>query len=222
MRFFKFNKKYNFNWQYALGEILLLVVGINLAIWFNNWNTDQNIDRNKAAAIEKISEEIRDNLSDAKNVFAKNIQVINAYNDYKSYYQEDTNNLIATTKELSVLQARHPRFFRVTDSAEVENGIYRYRGKTYVDFELADLSEIAWETSKAISVTNEFSYDCLYGLEGLYNLQRRVQKEIDKSSDALQRRELEPLIDIVSFANQLIEQLIDNYEEALNSVDECR
>lgn len=26
------------NWKYALGEILLLFIGITIAIWFNNWN----------------------------------------------------------------------------------------------------------------------------------------------------------------------------------------
>lgn len=222
MRFFKLNKDYHFNWRYVLGEVFLIFVGINLAIWFNNWNTNKTADRNKAAAIAKISEEIRDNLSDLESVYDKNNKVLDAYNAYKPFYNEDTSELIATSEERAALDKKHPDFFQVIDSAEVENLIYKYSGKTYVKIELSDLSEIAWNTSNAISVTNEFSYDCLYGLESLYNLQRRVQKEINKASDALQKRQLKELVNILSFCNKLMEQLVTNYNEVLQSIDECQ
>ena len=39
MRFFKENRRLNL--KYIFGEILLLFIGINLAIWFNNWNTSK-------------------------------------------------------------------------------------------------------------------------------------------------------------------------------------
>jgi len=56
MRFFKQNRKVNL--KYIFGELLLLFVGINLAIWFNDWNSSKKISEGKKVAIEKITEEI--------------------------------------------------------------------------------------------------------------------------------------------------------------------
>ena len=59
MRFFKLNRKLNL--KYIFGEILLLFIGINLAIWFNNWNASKKINEEKKVAISKIAEEIKNN-----------------------------------------------------------------------------------------------------------------------------------------------------------------
>jgi len=51
MRFFKENRSLNL--KYIFGEILLLFMGINLAIWFNNWNASKKINEGKKIAISK-------------------------------------------------------------------------------------------------------------------------------------------------------------------------
>ena len=33
--------KHKINWQYAIGEVILIFVGITLAIAFNNWNEER-------------------------------------------------------------------------------------------------------------------------------------------------------------------------------------
>lgn len=53
-----FKSKPVLNWRYVLGEILLIFIGINQAIWFNNWNTNRQNIKAKKVAIEKIKEEI--------------------------------------------------------------------------------------------------------------------------------------------------------------------
>ena len=62
MRFFRLGK--NFNWKYIIGEILLIFIGINLAIWFNDWNTSRNAREQKSVAIAKIKEEVESNLEE--------------------------------------------------------------------------------------------------------------------------------------------------------------
>ena len=222
MRFFKLSKKYNFNWQYVLGEIFLIFVGINLAIWFNNWNTSKQTNSDKQAVIVKIAGEIGDNLEDIQAVYQTNQSILTAYGEFSKYYHEGTNEVIASVSTMQRLTKEYPRYFRITDSTLIENDTYQYHGNTYVQLDLSNLSDVAWETTRAFAVAREFSYDCLYGIESLYNLQRRTQIEMDKAGTALQQRELEQLINSLNFANQLIEQLIENYEEALKSVDECR
>lgn len=222
MRFFKLNKNYSFNWKYVLGEIFLIFIGINLAIWFNNWNSSKEAHRNKLAAIEKIAGEIKDNLEEIEGVLDQNMNVVTAYSDYEPLFGGGTSDVIAKVSQMNALQKKHPRFFRITDSTKAKEDSYHYKGKTYVQLELPDLSDIAWETTRAINVTTEFNYECLYGLESMYNLQRRVQIEIDKSGEALQKGKLKELMNIINFSNQLIELLTETYEEALANVDECR
>ena len=54
----------SFNWKYIIGEVLLIFLGINLAIWFNDWNSTQQLNKNKKIALAKIEEEIRNNLEE--------------------------------------------------------------------------------------------------------------------------------------------------------------
>jgi hypothetical protein len=90
-----------------------------------------------------------------------------------------------------------------------------------VELELVELSDIAWETTKSLDILNEFGYECLYELESMYSLQSRVQKEIDKSSDALQNNDLDALLIILSFIDQLEIQLEKKYKKTLSLIDNC-
>ncbi len=82
MRFFKQNRKVNF--KYIFGELLLLFVGINLAIWFNDWNSSKKIDEGKKIAISKITEEIENNKLELDIVLENSHQVLNAFRDFKN------------------------------------------------------------------------------------------------------------------------------------------
>jgi len=222
MRFFKFNKDYNFNWKYVIGETALIFMGISLAIWFNNWNTSNRSNKDKDIAIVKITEEITNNLVEIQIAQDSNQQTAEAFAEFKKLFDGNSPNVIATPSELNGLQKKYPAFFVSIDSTLLEPGTYRYSGETRIQLEIPPLTQIAWETSRTMAITNEFSYECLYELESLYNLQRRVQNEIDKASDALQKRALTDLMNILRVTDQLNRQLIDDYNEMLNKIKFCR
>ena len=219
MRFFKLNKKLNL--KYIFGEILLLFIGINLAIWFNNWNSSKKINEGKKIAISKITEEIEDNKLEIDSVLKNNYQILNAYKDFKNIYDGNTSVIKANPKQLQLLKNSYPDYFRTKDSTALDNGLFRYRGATHINLEIPTLTEIAWKTTTTLNVTNEFNYDCLYELESVYNLQRRVQIEINKSADALQKGDLEGLMIILAFLNQLGSQLQTNYNSVKKSIQNC-
>lgn len=77
------------------------------------------------------------------------------------------------------------------------------------------------ETTTTLNVSNDFNYECLYELESMYNLQRRVQNEINKSANALQQRELEELMHVLEFLEQLGSQLQESYNIMLNNIKNC-
>jgi len=46
------------NWTYALGELILIFLGINLAIWFNNWNEAKKQKQIEYNTLAEIRDEI--------------------------------------------------------------------------------------------------------------------------------------------------------------------
>jgi len=219
MRFFKLNRTVNF--KYVIGEILLLFIGINLAIWFNNWNTSKKINEEKKIALSKIIEEMDNNIIEVDSVLINNQNILNAYRDYSGFYDGNTSLLKMNSKQFSLLKNKYPDFFRVKDSIATENELIQYSGTTYINLEIATLTEIAWKTTTTLNVSNEFNYECLYELESLYNLQRRVQNEIDKSANALQKRELEELMHVLEFLEQLGTQLQESYLTMRKNINNC-
>lgn len=219
MRFFKINRKVNL--KYIIGEILLLFIGINLAIWFNNWNASKETNEDKRIALSKIIEEMNNNKLEVDSVLINNRNILNAYNDYKKFYDGNTSLVKMGSKQFRSLKNKYPDFFRVNDSTAIENGLFQYKGTTYVNLEITTLTEIAWKTTTTLNVSNELNYECLYDLESLYNLQRRVQNEIEKSANALQKRELEELMHVLEFIEQLGSQLQENYIGMLENIDTC-
>jgi hypothetical protein len=220
MRFFKTIS--NLNWKYIIVEILLIFVGINLAIWFNNWNTKKNVLRDKEIVITILTDEISNNYEEVKLARNANQNIASAYTDFKKIYKDNSNTVVTNPKYFNALNKKYPQFFRVQDSVQIDAESFQYSGSTFIQLELADLKEIAWETTKSLNITNEFNYECLYQLESLYNLQKRVQNIMNQAADALQNAKIEELMTILNIMKQLDLQLEEDYINMLETIDSCK
>lgn len=209
------------NWKYILGELLLIFLGINLAIWFNDWDDSRKLDQNKKVAIQKIEEEIKSNLEEVIYAREKNRGIPGMILAYKDLNSQQHGGIVVTPEEMAIYQKKHPGFYRIKDSMPMENGRFRYAGDTFINLELAALSEIAWETTKDMGIANELGFDCLYELENMYNVQRLVVQEIHKSAEALQTSDIERLLRILDFIRQLDAQLEGDYNGVLENLDDC-
>ena len=47
---------------YALGEIVLLFVGVTLALWFSNWNEERHLRQQEVRALADIATNLRENI----------------------------------------------------------------------------------------------------------------------------------------------------------------
>lgn len=211
----------NFNWKYIVGEVLLIFVGINLAIWFNDWNASKKIDQDKKIAIEKIQIEIKNNLGELRKTRQNNQRLVKAIETYKGFDSGDEDGVVVTVGQMSTFQKEFPDFLRIIDSTNIADALFNYEGDVFINLELAELSKIAWETSKTTGIVNEFNYDCLYGLQGIYNLQDLVMKEMDKASNALQNQEIELLLRVLDFIRQMDSSLEKEYEAFLKRIMDC-
>ncbi len=86
--------------RYAIGEIVLVVIGILFALQINNWNI-QRIDRkNEKMILLDLQVEFQENLKDAERVFEGNEGIVNAISaiqqntDQKNYVQRELDSLM--------------------------------------------------------------------------------------------------------------------------------
>lgn len=209
------------NWKYIIGEILLIFFGISLAIWFNNWNASNTINANKKIAIDKIEDEIRNNLDELYSAREVNLKIPRAIAAYEEIISNNDGEAVAGISEMMDFQETFPNFFIIKDSVQINDSLYRYLGNTRIRLELTAFSQIAWETSRNMGIANEFGYECLYNLENVYNIQQLVQNEMDKAAEALQNEEVDRLKRILGFVNQLDVQLEDAYNSMLKNIGDC-
>jgi len=214
-------KKFKLDYKYIIREILLIFVGINLAIWFNNWNASKKSSHDKEVIVSKIKEEIKNNKVELDLARASNQNINKAFKAYSLVYNKNSSVIVVTVKERAKLRKAYPKFFRVKDSVRLDSQKFQYSGETFIQLEIPDITSIAWETIRTINIANEFEYDCLYELESMYNLQARVKKEIDKAADALQEGNVDNLFKILNVINQLDSQLIKSYTNMLTIIDKC-
>ncbi len=214
-------RKAKVNWKYIIGEVLLIFVGISLAIWFNNWNSSRKTDSDKKIAIEKIEGEIGNNLQELLQARESNSKIKEAIDAYETF-QVATVGTVATPGKMREFQKKYPGFFKLKDSTAYKNDQFVYLGDTYINLELTELTQIAWETSKVTGITSAFGYECLYILEGMYNVQNLVQNEITKAAEALQEGDVNRLLRIMNFVKQLDQQLESDYQEALETLQSCK
>lgn len=213
--------KFKIDWKYIIRETLLIFIGISLAIWFNNWNTNKRSNDSKKVIISKIKEEIKNNMLELDSARVPNQKIEEAFNAYSVFYNKNSSEVVTTTEQFAKLQKEYPKFFKVKDSIKLDLNTYRYFGDTFIVLEIPDITSIAWETIHTINIANEFDYNCLYELESMYNLQKRIQKEIDKAADILQTGKIQNLFKVLNVINQLDSQLMKSYDNMLGIIDDC-
>lgn len=61
-------RKFNLNWKQALGEVILIFIGITLAIAFQNWNEEQKEERLAKGYYERLLAELRQDVVDIEDI----------------------------------------------------------------------------------------------------------------------------------------------------------
>jgi hypothetical protein len=79
----KFKPNFKFNWKYALGEIVLIFIGISLAMGFDNWSQNKR----EREQLEGYLETIR------KNVVSDTASIAETDSRYKSFHELALNHL---------------------------------------------------------------------------------------------------------------------------------
>ena len=84
---------------YAVGEIILVVIGILIALGINNWNINRLERKTEKNILLDLNVEFKENLKDAQRVYNGNLEIVSAVNKI----QENLDNNKLTSKSLDSL-----------------------------------------------------------------------------------------------------------------------
>jgi hypothetical protein len=76
--------------KYAIGEIILVVIGILIALWINNWNEQRKTKQNEKLLLEKLQVENQLNLKALLKDTLYRKQITKSYDDFINYLSEIT------------------------------------------------------------------------------------------------------------------------------------
>lgn len=209
------------NWKYVLGEVILIFLGINLAIWFNNWNSNNKLNADKRMALTALKEEVGENRKELLDARATNARTLAALEELSEVYIDQARTLDRYPEEMAVLKQRFASYFAVQDSIALPDGRFAYQVEAGVNMELPELSDIAWRTAQSLNVAGKLDYQCLYELERIYKLQTQVTEGMDRALTALEVRNMEHLTNVLHFVVQVDTLLIVDYGELLLKLEEC-
>lgn len=80
---------------YAIGEILLVMIGILLAIQVNNWNNNKLVKKSEQLALIKLKEEVESNYFQFQNTQKVHHNIFDAADLLLSFIEETNTNFIS-------------------------------------------------------------------------------------------------------------------------------
>ena len=110
--------------KYAIGEILLVVIGILIALSINNWNDNRIANNNELKLIESLNEElisIRDELKIDFEINKKNLKQVEEYLDETEKNNEQKIEIISVLDIYSQSSVSHPIMTNVLSANSSSN-----------------------------------------------------------------------------------------------------
>ncbi|WP_411768156.1 DUF6090 family protein [Winogradskyella sp. A3E31] len=112
--------------KYAIGEILLVVIGILIALQINNWNNQQQDRKREAQLLQNLKEEFQQNLDELKRDHAINVSCLQACKTLLNFPKDSTPNpnyidsLMGKVYNFATFDARLGVINDVTSSGKLE------------------------------------------------------------------------------------------------------
>ena len=147
--------------KYAIGEIILVVIGILLALQINNWNENRKLKEKEVANIQNLVEEIGFNNT-----------------TLKSLNEVDSTSLIVGKKMLSILKNKDSKYkdsMRYEFSKMLDSRKFISRTTAYENLKTIDFNVIK---SDSVRMKISFIYEGLYSY--LHNEQNDTRNESSK------------------------------------------
>lgn len=195
------------DWSYAVGEIILIFLGISLAIWFNNWNEDRNERRTEVNILREIQENLTSNIRHTTSISEAELSRAKAYRKLGNIILSDQlpkegKALPDTmTKLLHQLNSYANYFPRTAGFESLRSwGIHRLTTDT-IRKQLTNLHEKDIVSIQDAMETNFDVYMKVY--------HDHILRHTDFSGSDIRLRDLDRFLEDEDFANKLFAMAID-------------
>jgi hypothetical protein len=167
--------------KYAIGEIILVVIGILLALQINNWNENRKLKEKEISNIQNLVEEIGFN-----NTILKSLNEV------------DSTSLIVGKKMLTILKNKDSKYkdsMSYDFSKMLDSRIFISRRTAYENLKSIDFNVIK---SDSIRMNLSFIYDGLYSyLDNEQNTKRnesskQIKNIIQNNFERIEGNEIVP------------------------------
>jgi len=139
--------------MYALGEIILVVIGILIALQLNNWNVRKTNLKESKQFMVRLQNEVKSNIRFASNEIARKESEINSSLSILRMFHEDPETL---------------------SSKKLDSLVFICLGLTNMDFKVGTLNE-GLNTGKVALIDSDSLKNLIYGLPALMERTRRQE-----------------------------------------------
>jgi hypothetical protein len=87
---------------YAVGEIVLVMIGILLALQVNNWNINRNNSKQEIALLSQLENEYEENLKEVNEKIAMRLAILSSINELFSYIDNGIDGVHLDTIRLHI------------------------------------------------------------------------------------------------------------------------
>lgn len=88
--------------KYAIGEIVLVMIGILLALQVNNWNIDRNNSKQEIALLSQLENEYEENLKEVNEKISMRYAILSSINELFSYIDNGIDGVDLDTIRLHI------------------------------------------------------------------------------------------------------------------------
>lgn len=90
--------------KYAIGEIILVVIGILIALQINNWNENRKIDQKRKNYYNQLIVDLNNDITYSKTLISAFEVDLKQYEDYKNTFKNSGLNAFTTMQNLGKFQ----------------------------------------------------------------------------------------------------------------------
>jgi len=213
------------NWTYLLTEVFFLVLGLFLALELNDWSARRKVEQRKTIALQNIQKEIQSNIEEL-NGNGNNDELLALTQSIYPLQAEGVEPergyllLEISPAERDSLRKQYAGTIVFKDSSALGKNV-RYKVRLNFELNLANLSDLAWETTKLGGLMDKFSFDCTKGILPAYQIQEKFHLQQDNMVNVYGEQDIPAFLVQVFFWKEYKNALNEEYKLALEGLEDC-
>lgn len=219
------------DWPNQLFNLLGTLLGVLIAFGLSNYQSGRAEQERLFMAKNSIIEEIQRNQNKTK----EHLEGLKyTMETLRAIYPivNDTMDIVATQVQMDSIHSKYPDFFQEDERLVLESGLINFKGEINVDFNMLDISDIAWQSITSLGLAAQMNPDDTFFMFQIYHFQGQAKDEAQKAVEVLKtaiskqdkNSNLKELIfneylSQVQFCSKFEEALLGLYKEALERFD---